>query len=211
MIQDLDDRKKSEILLKETSEIGRVGGWQYDLENRKVTWDFITKEIHEVAFDYEPNFESSIMSYKEGESREAIVEAIFKAIKEGTPYDLEVQIVTAKGKERWVRAKARVEFAGEKPIRIFGMIQDINDEKKHLEEIEMQNKQLREIAWMQSHVVRAPVARIMGIVNLFQDFDDLEISTNELFNNISDSAYEIDDIIRKINGTIQTNHNHIVQ
>eukprot|EP00744_Colponema_vietnamica_P024532 GILI01035804.1.p1 GENE.GILI01035804.1~~GILI01035804.1.p1 ORF type:complete len:340 (-),score=-16.63 GILI01035804.1:70-1089(-) len=210
MIQDLEDIKKFEVLLKETSEIGRVGGWQYDIPTKKVTWGSITKEIHEVPIDYEPTFESSMSSYKEGESRNAIIEAVNNAIHSGTPYDLEVQIVTAKGKERWVRAKGRVELAQGKPIRLYGMIQDINDQKKHLGEIEAQNKQLREIAWMQSHVVRAPVARIMGIINLLNDFDSVELSKEELLQNILDSAYELDGIIRKINNTIKTDHNNIL-
>ncbi|MEA5405280.1 PAS domain S-box protein [Arcicella sp. DC2W] len=210
MVQDLEDIKKFEILLKETSEIGRVGGWQYDIPTQKVTWGSITKEIHEVPIDYEPTFETSMSSYKEGESRDAIIEAVNNAIHSGTPYDLEVQIVTAKGKERWVRAKGRVELAQGKPIRLYGMIQDINDQKKHLGEIEAQNKQLREIAWMQSHVVRAPVARIMGIINLLNDFDSVELSKEELLQNILDSAYELDGIIRKINNTIKTDHNNIL-
>lgn len=210
MIQDLEDLKKFEILLKETSEIGRVGGWQYDLLTQKVTWGSITKEIHELPIDYEPTFESSMLSYREGASRDAIIEAVNKAINFGTPYDHEVQIVTAKGKVRWVRAKGRVELAQGKPIRIYGMIQDINDQKKHLGEIETQNKQLREIAWMQSHIVRAPVARIMGIINLLNDFDNIEISREELLQNILDSAYELDGIIRKINNTIKTDHNNIL-
>lgn len=202
-IVELELEANQRILL-ETSEIGRIGGWQFDIATQKVTWNSITKEIHEVASDYQPTFESSMYSYKEGESRSAIMSAVNKAIHSGMPYDLEVQIVTAKGRERWVRAKGRVELAQGKPIRLYGMIQDINDQKKHLGAIEAQNKQLREIAWMQSHVVRAPVARIMGIINLLNDFDSVEISKKELLQNILDSAYELDGIIRKINNTIQT-------
>lgn|GEM_PF-1890723 len=32
--------------------------------------------------------------------------------------------------------------------------------------IELQNKKLKEIAFMQSHIIRAPVARIMGLSEL---------------------------------------------
>jgi hypothetical protein len=34
--------------------------------------------------------------------------------------------------------------------------------------IEKQNKKLKEIAWAQSHIVRAPLARMLGIVNLIK-------------------------------------------
>ncbi|MEA5139308.1 PAS domain-containing protein [Arcicella rigui] len=216
--RNITSRKEIELALEtnqrillETSEVARVGGWEIDLVNQKISWSKITKEIHETALDFEPNFEDLINFHRLGHNQERIKRIFREVVATARDFDFETQILTAKGKERWVRVKGGVKTIEGKAVRMFGMVQDINDQKKHLEEIEMQNKQLREIAWMQSHVVRAPVARIMGIVSLFQDFDDLEISTNELFNNISDSAYEIDDIIRKINNTIQTNHKQVVQ
>ncbi|MEA5257372.1 PAS domain S-box protein [Arcicella aquatica] len=200
----------NERTLLETSQIGKIGGWQFDIVTKKVTWNAITKEIHEAPIDYEPTFETGLMAYKEGQDRDKIIQAVNEAILYGKPYDHEVQIITEKGKTRWVRTKGRVELVEGKPIRLYGMMQDINDQKKHLGEIETQNKQLREIAWMQSHIVRAPVARIMGIINLLNDFDNIEISREELLQNILDSAYELDGIIRKINNTIKTDHNNIL-
>lgn len=38
--------------------------------------------------------------------------------------------------------------------------------EKNLAAIELQNKALREISWIQSHVVRAPLARMMGAIAL---------------------------------------------
>lgn len=84
------------------------------------------------------------------------------------------------------------------PKRIIGSMQDITERKKHLIAIENHNKRLKDIAWTQSHVVRAPLAKVMGLVDLLLNYkDDLE-NLDELLQNILNSANELDEIIRKI-------------
>jgi PAS domain S-box-containing protein len=77
---------------------------------------------------------------------------------------------------------------------------DITARVNYINAIEGQNKTLREIAWMQSHVVRAPLARLMGLVNLLlmtsENFK--EMSREEMLVHIQNSALELDGIIREI-------------
>jgi len=76
---------------------------------------------------------------------------------------------------------------------------DVNDRRRHLQAMEEQNKKLKEIAWIQSHVVRAPLARIMGLVELLSDQNNNDVINNsEIIEAISSSANELDQIIRKI-------------
>ena len=85
-----------------------------------------------------------------------------------------------------------------KPKRIIGSMQDITERKEHLIAIETHNKRLREIAWTQSHLVRAPLAKVMGLVDLLLNYkNDLE-NVEEILENILNSANELDNIIRKI-------------
>ena len=85
-----------------------------------------------------------------------------------------------------------------KPKRIIGSMQDITERKKHLIAIEDHNKRLKEIAWTQSHVVRAPLAKVMGLVDLLMNYrNDLD-NIEELLENILNSANELDGIIRNI-------------
>ena len=84
------------------------------------------------------------------------------------------------------------------PKRIIGSMQDITDRKNHLIAIENHNRRLKEIAWTQSHVVRAPLAKVMGLVDMLKNYrDDLD-NIDELFDNILISANELDSIIRDI-------------
>ncbi len=81
---------------------------------------------------------------------------------------------------------------------------DISETLQYINTIEIQNAKLIEIAWTQSHLVRAPLARILGIINLIEmetdNFDELLFCLKQL----RISANEMDDIIKKI--VAQTNH-----
>lgn len=70
--------------------------------------------------------------------------------------------------------------------------------KQYVLHIEEQNKKLRNIAWTQSHVVRAPLARILGIINTIEtekeNFDDLKFWLSQL----RISSNEMDEIVKKI-------------
>lgn len=78
------------------------------------------------------------------------------------------------------------------------LINDITERLRYIEAIERQNQKLQEIAWLQSHVVRAPVARLMGIVDLIKNYQHSENEQKELLDHILISATELDGIIRDI-------------
>jgi len=70
--------------------------------------------------------------------------------------------------------------------------------EKNLAAIELQNKALREISWIQSHVVRAPLARMMGAIALLDIKDDAGVSQEEIMEIVVSSAQEIDKTVREI-------------
>jgi PAS domain S-box-containing protein len=75
---------------------------------------------------------------------------------------------------------------------------DITERFTYIEAIEKQNEKLKKIAWIQSHVVRAPLARMMGLIDLLkkQGFDK---SDNEkMYDYLLISAEELDAIIKDI-------------
>jgi len=61
--------------------------------------------------------------------------------------------------------------------------------------VEEQNKKLSEIAWIQSHIVRAPLARMMGLMDLFKSAED---EKETIVDYLIESAHELDLIIRDI-------------
>ena len=83
-------------------------------------------------------------------------------------------------------------------IRALGSLRDITDYKQSLLTIQLQNKKLKEIAWAQSHIVRAPLARMMGLIKLLKDFSNSEEEKNEILDRFLISASEFDQIVRDI-------------
>jgi len=74
---------------------------------------------------------------------------------------------------------------------------DITERKFYLRSVEEQNRIFREISWMQSHLVRAPLARILGLLPMLDsDINNEARSTVIAYLNVS--ANELDDIIKQI-------------
>lgn len=95
------------------------------------------------------------------------------------------------------------------PKRIIGSMQDITELRNYIETIEKHNNRLKDIAWTQSHIVRAPLARIMGLIDLLQNDQEVE-DVQLLLTNVLSSARELDHIIREISSkTMEATENVI--
>jgi len=117
-------------LYERANEMARLGVWEMDLIQAKLYWSSVTKQIHGVAEDFEPDVSSAINFFREGSSREKIRKHFKEAELYGIPYDLELQLVTADGTPIWVKASGRAEFQEGKCTRLYGTFQDIEEEKK---------------------------------------------------------------------------------
>lgn len=75
---------------------------------------------------------------------------------------------------------------------------DISETLHHINTIEIQNSKLKNIAWTQSHVVRAPLARILGIINLIEEKAINEEELPFFLTQLKVSSNELDDAIKTI-------------
>ncbi|MCK0190734.1 PAS domain S-box protein [Arenibacter sp. F20364] len=140
-----NEKLRIEEILNETNQVARIGTWEVDTISGKIYWSQVTCEIHEVPHDYVPNLETAINFFKEGYSRERIQKAVANAIENGTPYDLEVELITAKGKSRWARAIGHAEMVNGQCIRLYGVFHNINDIKVSQNALNKANEELRAI------------------------------------------------------------------
>ena len=79
--------------------------------------------------------------------------------------------------------------------------ENITQSKLAEEQIQLTHQKLSEISWMQSHVVRAPLAKIMSIANLLKsNLPQIEKQGKfkEMLHLLMHSANELDEVIRKI-------------
>ncbi|WP_255569654.1 PAS domain S-box protein [Cellulophaga sp. HaHa_2_95] len=122
--------EKLEILITVKSQIAKIGSWEYDAINDELKWSDMTKIIHEVPNDYEPNLDSALSFYKPGKNQEKISKYLDQSLKDGLHWSDKFQIITGKGKEVWVIATGKPLFEDEKFVGIIGTFQDITEDVK---------------------------------------------------------------------------------
>ena len=128
--KDITEQKGLEDTLKKANSLARIGAWEVDLTKGIILWSDMTREIHEAEPGFVPSLEEATNFYKAGADRETITQMMTEAAKYGTSADTELQIVTVKGKTKWVRVIIEAEFSGKKCVKLYGSFQDIDARKK---------------------------------------------------------------------------------
>lgn len=153
---------KTKKLLDETNEIAKIGGWELDLENNILNLTLVTRKILEVTPEYMTDLTTALKFYKEGETRDRITRVIAEAVETGKPFSEELQLISANGNERWVKAEGKTEFKEGKCIRVFGMFQDLTEEKALKDEIK-----LKEIQFTQAFKYAATGIALVSLTGNF--------------------------------------------
>ncbi|WP_221393000.1 response regulator [Dyadobacter sp. NIV53] len=190
---------RTQEMLLQTNQMARVGSWEIDFENHVTNWSDMTKQIHQLPPDYQPSMKRGFQFFKEGESRNQITEATQTAISEGKSFDLDLELVTEKGKDLWVRVIGVAIFRAGKIQRLYGALQDIDAKKKSEQEL------IGERARLLAFVKHAPAAvamfdmeiRYMAVSNRWLEEYDLEgqniigLSHYELFPHVTQHWHDI--------------------
>ncbi len=130
-LQDISARRQAEAALRasqtfldKTGRIAGVGGWSYELATRAVEWTDETCRIHDYEPGHRPTFEEVRSRYLPQAQRD-LDAAFARCLATGDGVDLELPLITAKGRSIWVRAVCELEVVGGKPVRLLGALQDI--------------------------------------------------------------------------------------
>jgi PAS domain S-box-containing protein len=75
---------------------------------------------------------------------------------------------------------------------------DITERLNYIKAIEDQNEKLKEISWMQSHIIRAPLSRIMGLIPLIENAEEDKDEIGKMLRYLVLSANELDEVIKNI-------------
>lgn len=128
------DLHKAQDMLAKTVQAAKVGGWEIDLVTGKTSWTDVTRQIHEVDEHFEISVEAGLTFYKK-EHHQKIRQAFDDLIKKGQPYDIEVELVTAKGRDVWVRTFGYPVIENGRCTRAYGTMQDITEQKNAKERL----------------------------------------------------------------------------
>jgi len=185
--------ERFDILSKATNE----AIWDWNIGSGKVIWNKGIKGI----------FGFNMISYDHNWWMEKVhpddVERITKEIQDlistkNSKLKAEYRFRCANGTYKNVLDRGFLIFdKNGEPVRMIGSMQDITERVNYIGAIEKQNARLQEISWMQSHQVRAPLARILGLSDLLFDYANDEES-KELISHLIKSAAELDNVVRNI-------------
>ncbi|MBX9778954.1 MAG: PAS domain-containing protein [Chitinophagaceae bacterium] len=202
---DVTRRKEAQIQQQEllqrltlATDSAQIGIWEIDINDGNIIWDDKMFEI----YGYEKN--SSIPPYKiwkEAVHPEDIVmmESIIDELIEGKR-DINSAMYRIKmpnGRTRYIESHAIVKKSAQgKVLRLIGTNRNVTDDVLVQEKLKTQNKILRDIAFIQSHEVRRPLANILGVIEVLNSSN--AINNKEIFDHLIESANELDMQIRSI-------------
>ena len=179
---ELEDRvRRRTAELERVGKIAGVGGWSFDIASGAVRWSDETCRILDVPPGHQPTLDEAIGMYVP-DSREVLEAAYQNCMANAVPYDLELQLTTAKGRGIWVRAVGEAQIEQGTLVRIFGALQDITARKLAERELFDQHELLQEAKSLaeranvaksaflanMSHEIRTPLNAVIGLGYLLE-------------------------------------------
>ncbi|HTH47729.1 MAG TPA: PAS domain-containing protein, partial [Candidatus Limnocylindria bacterium] len=128
--------REKTTLIRIAGRVTRTGGWAVELPGRQLFWSDEMFEILEYPPGPAPNLAEALALYDEP-WRSRIVALLDACAQDGTPFDVEVQIRTARGRTIWIRACGEAERRSDgSMLRLQGAFQDITEQKRAAAELD---------------------------------------------------------------------------
>lgn len=162
--------RESEMFLKETQRIARVGGWKANPETDFLEWTEGVYPIIEAPQDYKPGFAEGAKFYLP-QYIPVLRDRILHTLAGGEPFVEECELLTAEGKKVWAEVRGLAHSHEGKADYVVGTFQDITERKAAEEALRQRSDELRRMAEVLERRVQERTA-------------DLE-SANETLRNLS--------------------------
>ena len=132
--KNIDELRISQARLAEAEKIAHLGHWDLNLLTDELVW---SEEVYRIFGLNSPNSGrtyENFLDYIHPDDREFVEQAVSDALNKGKPYSIDHRIILPDKTLRYVHEQGEVTYADKnKPIRMFGSVQDIT-ERIHIEE-----------------------------------------------------------------------------
>ncbi|MGF1500514.1 MAG: ATP-binding protein [Paracoccaceae bacterium] len=163
--------------LAQVVEISGIGGWEYDLETGEIYWDEITRSMYEVPDDFVPT-PDNVTAFYDRASRAQLDQAFQACIEHQRPFDVGLELRTARGRRVFVRATGQAVVEDDRVVRMTGVFQNVTAQKVHEQALEASrlDAEKANVAKSQflanmSHEIRTPMNGVTGMLALLLQSD----------------------------------------
>jgi PAS domain S-box-containing protein len=147
--RDIAERKRSEMLLRESQRVARVGHYEWDIVHDNWVPSEVLSDIFGIDDSYVCDLEGFLGIVHPDDRRTMSRYVTGEVVAKRKPFDKQYRIIrVADGAERWVHGLGAVTFdESGAPISLFGIIQDITESKASADAVSQGQKRLERMVY----------------------------------------------------------------
>ncbi len=204
LIQDVTDtwlaghfNRDMQLNIQAVYESGVAGVVLADCTGAIKTFNIKAKEILEQHAGWDCTLNKSVLPELANKKDQRFADH-FSLARKGQVEEFDEEYFDEAGKIIWLHFTLTPVYDGSMVTNICITARDITEMKNHIYAIQDQNRVLFEISWMQSHLVRGPLARILGLIDLLKSEVKEDEQSIEIIKYLTTSCNDLDAVIRMV-------------
>jgi len=184
-------------------EVAHVEFQAYDLSNRRLL--FSSGLAHRLlGYSADEYFKLSTDFYKtiiHPDDLQKVQETIEKVIhaKDNEVIEMTIRLRRSDGCYIWVNSRQMILERHDHVFKIIREVEDITQLVELQHELEERVRQLKVVSFKNSHLLRSPVASIIGLVNLIEEHGMAGEHNRQILHFLKETITKLDSVIHEIN------------